>query len=546
MLLHDQILTNPSLDFKFIESLTRVIRETYPVDSFNAKDSISIDPYMQKDKLINIFSVNLHKIPRLLMANANELHIIYKLYSAIERVFWKDLYKFQSEERSNGFSTLDWLCSHEQFHQIRNTVESDYYQKDSNQKIIQWHKPSVIDIVASPSSAFAQALLNTGSLTSGERLELIKNIYTTNYCDKEKYLFETSNRATVFWDAYLKYVTDNLQPTENKEIIIAVLDNNLSKLQKAMEFNANQDLRITTLKEVRQRIALPKQSMSDVRYDGLSLKINESSSQSEITAWVTDTLPKIKTRYIAQIWKDGKISEGLLKKIILSIFEENSIAGLQMLNRFNQTSELPLELKRAIHWGIWTSRDNGTSFKFECCDLLKVTQNEIYNWSKEEAFTAFHKVDDDPSAMQLVMECHELVLEDLLLMLEHLSSRYETLKTRGVELSKGDRAIQGNIAKIVEKIAVDFVFNGNKNININPVQLATFLEKSVSIDKLTSNDLRQINPSLLLSAIKIGDRNFDEIIMAKHEIQETIVAIALSQKLTSMDAQPTNIRRQSL
>lgn len=545
MLLHDHLLTNPNLDFKFIESLTLSIRDAYPSDSFVVNDSMSINPYMQKDKLIGLFSINLNKPPRLQKVNSNELFILYKLYSAIERVFWRDLYKFQSDERSYGFSVLSWLCSHKSFPPIRNIVEADYYQKDNEQKFSKWHKPSVIDIVASPSSAFAQALLNAVSLTNEEQIELIRNIYTKHYCDKEKYLFESSNRATVFWDAYLKYATENLVPAY-KEKIISVLEESLSKLQHPVESNFKKDLRITTLNDLLQKLTIVKEPVDDVRFDGLVMRINDLSSYSDITEWVNNTLPKIKTRYITQLWKDGEISDRLIKNLILSIFELNSVAGLKMLHKFNEASELPLELKKMIHKGIWTSVDSGSSFKYECCDLLKITQNEVYDWSREDAFEAFNKIHDESGAIQLIIECHDLKADDLQFMLEQLSARLEALKLGGIEPSKGDRAIQGSIAKLVDKYAVDFIYNRNHSNNISADEISNFLINGLLANKITSSDLHQIQPSLLLDAIKLGGEKLDELIKARHEIQEAIVAISLSEKLSSLDANAVNARRLAL
>ena len=545
MLLHDHLLTNPNLDFKFIESLTRSVRNTYPTDSFVVNDPMPINPYMQKNKLIGLFSINLNKLPRLQKASPNELYILYKLYSAIEKVFWKDLYKFQSDERSYGFSALNWFCGHKSFLQIRNIVEADYYQKDTEQKITKWHKPSVIDIVASPSSAFAQALLSTVALTNKEQIELIRNIYTKHYCDKEKYLFESSNRATVFWDAYLNYATKNLTPT-HKETIISVLSESLSKLHNPLESNFKKDLRITTLNDLLQKLAITQESANDVRFDGLAMRINDSSSYLDITAWVNNTLPKIKARYIGQLWKDGKISDHLIKRLILSIFELNSVDGLKMLQKFNEVSEFSLELKKMIHWGIWTSSDNGSSFKYECCDLLKITQNEFYNWSKEEAFDAFNKIHDEPGAIQLVMECHNLDADDLQCMMEQLLARLETLKLGGIEPSKGDRAIQGSIAKLVDKYAVDFIYNGNYIKNVSATEIARFLLRAISSDKITPDDLHQIQPALLLDAIKSGGEELDKLIKTKHEIQEVVVAIALAEKLSSLDVTTVNAKRLAL
>lgn len=546
MLLCDKLLTSPNVDFKFIDSLAMIVKDAYPSNSFIVKDWAVNDAPIKKEKLVEIFNVNLDGNPRLMKVNSSELYTLYKLYSAIEKPFWRDLYKFRSPGQSNGFRTLDWFCRHPNFHFIKDLVEAEYYQKDNNQKISSWHRPSIIDIVASPSSAFAQALLKADSQPHQEQVALIRNMCTTHYCDKEKYLFETKNRGVVFWDEYLKYVKDSLPSPTHKEIIASVLDDSLSKLESMMKPNSKHDERITTLRARRLDLVTTTAIMNDVRYDGVSLNLNEESSQEEVASWVNDKLPSIKTRYIVQLWKDGAISHSLLNKIIRSIFETNSPAGLRMLHKFNEAFDLPLEIKRAIHWEIWTCKDIRTEFKFQCSDLLEITQGEIYSWKKEDAFNAYSKIHDEPGAIQIIMECHALDAEDLLFMLEELSSRYEELKLGVSEPSKGDRSIRAIMTNILEKLASEFAYNSNHNNTITSAQLACFLKNGMAIEQITPFDLHQMNPKLLVDAIEFGGREINDLIGSNVQIQETIVAISLSQRLSSLEVNDTKSMRQAL
>lgn len=112
MLLCDKLLTSPNVDFKFIDSLAMIVKDAYPSNSFIVKDWAVNDAPIKKEKLVEIFNVNLDGNPRLMKVNSSELYTLYKLYSAIEKPFWRDLYKFRSPGQSNGFRTLDWCCTY--------------------------------------------------------------------------------------------------------------------------------------------------------------------------------------------------------------------------------------------------------------------------------------------------------------------------------------------------------------------------------------------------------------------------------------------------